>query len=57
MISNQIDSARPDKDRYRTDLDISPKCGSKGVHDRSIVSYFVDTKSFFLWLMTFRFGF
>lgn len=56
MISNQMDPARPDKDRYRNDLDISPKCGSKWVHDRSIVGYFINAKSV-LWLMTFRFGF
>ena len=30
MTSNQMDSARPDKDGYRTDLRISPKCGPNG---------------------------
>ena len=30
MTSNQMDSARPDKDGYRTDLHISPKCGPNG---------------------------
>ena len=56
MISNQMDSARPDKDRYRTDLDISRKCLSKWVHDRSIGGYFKNAKSA-LGLMTFRSGF
>ena len=56
MISNQMDSARPDKDTYRTDLDILPKCGNKWVHDRSIVSSFKNAKAV-LGLMIFRFGF
>ena len=30
MTSNQMDSARPDKDGYRTGLHISPKCGPNG---------------------------
>ena len=30
MTSNQMDCAKPDKDRYRSDLHISPKCGPKG---------------------------
>ena len=30
MTSNQMDSARPDKDGYRTSLNISPKCGPNG---------------------------
>lgn len=56
MISNQMDSARPDKDRYRTDLDISPKCGNKWVHHRTIVGCFKNAKAV-LGLMMFRFGF
>ena len=31
MTSNQVDSTRPDKDGYRTDLHISPKCGPNGL--------------------------
>ena len=41
MTSNQIDSARPDKDGYRTDPDISvTQVWTKWVLDRYIVGYF-----------------
>ena len=47
MTSNQMDSTRPDKDGYRTSLNISPKCGPNGLTIDSLLSVILKTQNQF----------
>ena len=58
MTSNQMDSARPDKNGYRTDLHISPKCGPNGltIDPLSVIlktqNLFLEFMMFWIWILS-----
>ena len=56
MTSNQMDSARQDKNGYTTDLHISLKCGPNGFTIDPL-SVILKTQNLFLEFMMFTFGF
>ena len=56
MTSNQMDSAGQDKNGYRPELHISPKCGPNGFTIDPL-SVILKTQNLLLEFMMFTFGF